>query len=82
MERRKKGRSKGEVPMTQCLSCEKLDLQKYPKHSAQGIGKCKHEQLEGVFVSIAHHRQCNQFEAADAEIAQKRITWWESRKGK
>lgn len=65
-----------------CLECEKLDLKKYPKHSAQGIGKCKHAGLEGTFVSFAHHRECEQFKPADAEVKQKRIEWWNEKRGK
>lgn len=62
-----------------CLSCAKLDLQKYPAHSRAGIGKCEHEQLAGTFVSIAHHRACPQFVAASGEVAQARINWYEKK---
>lgn len=59
-----------------CLYCKKLDLQKHQKHSPVGLGVCTHESEGGVFVSFAYRRSCQEFEEADAEIAQKRIEWW------
>jgi hypothetical protein len=61
-----------------CLGCAKLDTDKFLAHAKAGIGKCEHEQLTGTFVSIAHHRDCAQFVAADAEVAQKRVEWYDN----
>lgn len=62
-----------------CLECSKLDLQKYPHHARAGLGKCRHAELEGTFVSFANRRECNEFSPAPEEVAQKRITWWKGK---
>lgn len=62
-----------------CLQCTHLDLREHPKHAAVGFGRCKHEKLVGVFVSISKDRQCEQFTQADKEVARKRTEWWEKK---
>lgn len=58
-----------------CLECSRMDLQGFPKHAAVGVGKCKGDQL-GEFRPLGRQRQCKDFQAADAEVVQKRVTWW------
>lgn len=62
-----------------CLQCDHLDLRKHTKHAAVGLGQCKKQMLPGVFEVFARERECKQFSAAEAEVVQKRLKWWESR---
>ena len=64
-----------------CLQCANLDLREHPKHAQVGVGRCKYTPLPGVFASISKERQCEQFAAADEEIVQKRVEWWNNKKG-
>jgi hypothetical protein len=64
-----------------CLECAKLDLQAFPKHAVIGLGKCKSDQL-GEFRGFGRQRECKDFEAADAEVVQKRVTWWDGKSTK
>lgn len=59
-----------------CLDCQKLDLKTHPAHAKAGLGKCKHSNLTGVFVSFEARKECQQFEAAPADQAEARKTWW------
>lgn len=58
-----------------CLHCTNADLQREPAMSREGFGKCKQEPLAGRYISLSYERQCSHYEAADAEIVNKRVEW-------
>ena len=62
-----------------CLSCAHLDMRTHPKHALVGIGQCKRHPLPGVFYNFSKERECEKFDAAEAEIVAARVEWNEKR---
>lgn len=62
-----------------CIDCIHLDLQAYPKHAGLGMGKCKVEQMSGVFYPISRDRECEKFQTAATEKILRRESWWKTK---
>lgn len=58
-----------------CLQCKRLDLQKFPKHSATGFGRCPLDPV-GSFVRLNLARSCDKFQQADAAKVAGRVAWY------
>ncbi len=65
--------------MTQCIDCENLRLKGDAEANAMaraGFGRCA-KQKNWHFVSITYKRDCESFQAADAEKQEARKIWME-----
>lgn len=60
--------------MTQCLKCDKLDLQGNRAMAKLGMGHCPHDP-NSVFVSVKFERVCKLFKPAPAATVAARETW-------
>ncbi len=58
-----------------CLECRHLGLKGFPKHANEGLGQCKPNAANGVFVSYLYRRECSQYERADEGVITKRLLW-------
>jgi hypothetical protein len=58
-----------------CLHCTELDLRTFREHAKVGMGRCKREELPGVFVTVAYDRACTQFVQASEGVIAKREEW-------
>lgn len=67
--------------MDECIHCAKLDLQGHHKMAVLGWGNCKAAETGGVFVSLTRKYPCDHFAEAPKEVAEKRVIWWNNKRG-